>query len=1211
MASSDGWMRDAAPRASVAAARIEEMLGLLESMTEPKARARLLLEVATSLRDDLGDTAQAIDALLEAFGADPRHDPILDALEPLVTAENRWSEVLESTRLLAQKETDRERTIALSETMARWLTLYVPQPELARQWIERIRQLDATHPLVHMVQAAVSREHGDYKRELEALDRAVLSTRRADERARIHLLMAARYGDDRTKNRAEAKKHYAAAHKLFPESMEPLRGLERIAVEEEDKVALAEVLRKQADTDVDDEEKVQILLRLARIEEREFRKPELAAKTLERVIPLASDATEAIEALERVYRAARAWPELARVLELGAAESPDPEVRSARLKALGDVLESKLGDLRAAVATYERLTQQLPDDETLLGELARLTEKTGDVRSAVKWRVRLAEISHDAAFRARMHVIAGQLLVPIDPDAARAQFERAVDADPSNQSAWTALLWGARADNDVALAARYLEDRAQRTEFPRARAAAFAELAEHRARHGDEARAREAWEEAAIADPTNEAAANALVLAFVEEERWEEAEGLCDVAVAAAERDRDVGRIFTFRRAQALIARQLGRPDRALAAAKAAHEIRPEDLDATEAYIFAAHDMRADPQIFAVREPLVFLADHPDGLSVDARVALADVLVVTGDADRAACLYDDALAESPEDERALAGLAQHHTAQGNPVAAVSLKRQLALAVEDPEERFAALHEVAVAFLEKAGSEELAAETYEDARRVKPGDLATLHKLLALYQRLGKWAALYDVLRSIAEADSDPVRRTKTLYTMAELAKEELADRGTALALFEQALDVDPSHLVAFERIVRMLTEDRDWLGLEQMYKRMIERSLRGTDVTLQHALYKQLGLVYRDRLKVASAGIQCFQIAVKLKPDDEEGQTILRELLEREGQADSAVALTVERVLRDPLVPGPYPALFDLLMLQGHRDRALCVASAMNFLDVAHPAAQGLRASYPQPPIEGIVMELGADGYRALLHEELDPALTEIFEIVAPAVIDIGLSRLGIRDRLQYPGPALKGYDWLVKGCARAAAVLGLPAPRLFARRTPGPGLAVAATKPPSLLAYPQAFGGVASDAVAFVIGKRVVEISPPLLARALVPSLTELKALAQAAARIGTGQIEAADVALRDKLDRNALARLKAVVETELSRSGKLDVARWSRLADLSASRAGLLLAGDLEAARAAIALEGQLPGDLAPREKMKELLTWYLGDTCATLRRRLGVAL
>ena len=1206
-----------AARASVAAAQVEALLATLEAANEPAERAEILIEVARRLALDLGDAGQAIDALLEAWKADPTQEAILDALEPMVTAERRWAEILETTRTLASTERDKARGIAYAEAMVRWLTREVPDPDLARQWLERIRALDSTHWQIHMLQASVSREHGDVKREVEELDLAVLSARRADDRARIHLMMAERFMDEslRIFSLASAKKHFAAASKLFPRSMDPLRGLEQIAIRENDKTAIADVLRRQADADVDDATRITILLWLAKIEEEDFRKPELAAKTLERVIAISPGHALAIEGLERTYGAARAWPELAVVLERAATSSVDPQLRKGRLERLGAVLETKMGDARAAIATYERLEKVMrgEGEETVLTELARLNEKLGDVRAAVSYRERLADLAPVPSTRARMHVIAGQLLVPVDAESARQHFERAVAADPSSQAAWNALLWDARAENDVARTERYLEERARKTETPRARASAFVELADARAKRGDERGARRAYEEAAAADPTNETAAVALVTVLVEEGRYADAEPLCDVAVSAAERDKDYDRLLMVRRAQARAATALGKPDRALAATLAAYNVRPGSIDAKEMLVAAAVPMRADPQILAARDALVAIADAPDGLSVEARAGLADILVLTGDADRAAVLYDDVLQEAPEHGSALAGLAQHHTASGNPIAALSLKRQLAQGIPDPDEKFTTLVAIAEQFATKAQNGELAAEVYEEARQLRPRDLPILHKLVALYPKLGKWAALSDVLRSISESDSDPARKAKTLYTMAHIAKDELADRGAALRLYEQALDVDPSQLVAFENIVRILTEDRDWLGLEQMYKRMIGRALAGgdKDLGLQHALYKQIGLVYRDRLNNPAQAITAYQAAVHLRPDDEQAQTILRELLSHTGQSHGAVAITIERILREPLEPAPYPALFDLLMAQGARDRALCVASAMRFLGIPHAGAQGLRASYPQPPIEAIVQDLGEGGYRELLHQELDPALTEIFEVVAPAVVDIVISRLSLRDRLTHPGPALSGFDWLGKSIARAGAILGAPSPRVYQRRGPGPALVAAATKPASLLAHPPALGGIPADVIAFMIGKRVLEISPPLLARALCPSLTELKALAQSAARIATDQTEPGDLPLKERLKREDIGRIAAAVNHAMGTTGKLDVLRWSQRADVSASRAGLLLAGDLEAARAAIAFEAQSPSDFSPREKMKELVVWFLGDSSATMRRRIGVSL
>ena len=1189
--------------------RVEALLQRLDQTADPSARSRILVEIAITMKDGLDDPEQALEGLLEAWRCDPRNEDVLDHLEPLVRAQDKWIELMELTRALAGAERQPDRAIAYHEAMVRWLTRDRPDPALARAWVERIKVIDPTHALVHFVQAALSREHGDLKREVDELDLAVLSTRRKDERVHIHLLLASRYLDERTYNRVEAKKQYEQAHRLFPHMMDPLRGLEAIAVAEKDNIALADVLRRQADAEVDEAERTSILLRLAKLQELEFRRPELAAKTLERIVARAAKYDFIFDDLERCYRAARQWPELVAVLERAAISDEDAATRGARLKRLSEVLESKMGDIRAALGTYQRLAGLMPDDITVVTELARLAEKTSDVTLAVNCRERLAELTTDPIQRARHNQIAGQLMTPIDAAEARRYFERAVASDPTNMAAWNALLWDARTEGDQPRAARYLEQKAQATETPRARGTAWVELAELKNKMGDAGGALQAYMNAIAADPQNEAAAGALLDPLLAEHRYEEAEALVPVVIAAAERDRDGYRVYTARRAQTKIGFFLVKPDLALEAALAAFKARPEEDEARTDLVLAAAGMRADPSVLKARESLMMIAERPDGLEVETRVQLAETLASMGEGERASSLYDEVLGEAPDHERALAGLSQHHAASGNKVASLALKRQRAMALPDPKDRFRTLVEVAEAFA-KIDEEALAAEVYEAARALEPENLPVLHKLLGLYQKSNKMVSLFDVLRSIAHVDTDPLRRAKTYFTMGQIASIELLDRGTALEMFDRALDTDASQLEAFENINRILTEAKDWSGLEEMYRKMIARAEARKEWSLVFLLYKQLTIVLRDRLGDFAGATEAIKQAVKLSPEDEQAQAILRELLSHTGQAAGAVAITLERALKEPLDPRPYPALFDLLIAQNQRDRALCVSSAMSFLDVYHPAATAWRQSYAPPLIEQIGRELGPEGYRYLIHPELDPTLTEIFQICAPAMIDIAISRLSLRERMSHPGPVLKGMDWLGQTFGRAAQILGTPSPKLFARRNPGGAMTVAPTKPPSLLVYPQGLAGVTREALAFLIGKRVLELTPPLLARALCPSITELKALAASAARIATEQTEPGDKELRDRLKREEIARIGTAVRSSMMSGGKLDVVRWSQLADVSVCCAGLLLCGDLEAARAGIAIEPQAPGDLSPRDKMRELVAWFLGDACGRLRHMLGVA-
>jgi hypothetical protein len=84
----------------------------------------------------------------------------------------------------------------------------------------------------------------------------------------------------------------------------------------------------------------------------------------------------------------------------------------------------------------------------------------------------------------------------------------------------------------------------------------------------------------------------------------------------------------------------------------------------------------------------------------------------------------------------------------------------------------------------------------------------------------------------------------------------------------------------------------------------------------------------------------------------------------------------------------------------------------------------------------------------------------------------------------------------------------------------------------------------------------------------------------------------------------------LKMVVQKWMEEGAKADLKRWLQAIEITASRAGLLLCADMEIAKKIIAAEPQLPGDLSPPEKMKELLVFSVSEQYFSLRKTLGIA-
>jgi len=141
--------------------------------------------------------------------------------------------------------------------------------------------------------------------------------------------------------------------------------------------------------------------------------------------------------------------------------------------------------------------------------------------------------------------------------------------------------------------------------------------------------------------------------------------------------------------------------------------------------------------------------------------------------------------------------------------------------------------------------------------------------------------MVDTLQRIADLEAQPDRKSKYLYTMAQLYRDKLDDQLRAVDLFNEALDLNPGFLEAFERINKILTALKEWKQLERAYRKMLHRVAGKGNLDLEFSLWHALGLIYRDRLADLTAGVEAFRMASRIKPEDPQEHLILAELHER------------------------------------------------------------------------------------------------------------------------------------------------------------------------------------------------------------------------------------------------------------------------------------------------------------------------------------------
>ncbi|MGD0525303.1 MAG: hypothetical protein ABSE49_09180 [Polyangiaceae bacterium] len=1204
---------------------VDLYFGRIEAVDD-REKVELFKRLGEVLWQELGDATAARDALVEALAIDPNDEDAAAHLEDIaVSRDGGWKALVEAIAQKIAVLAENPRKAKLTERIVRWARGDMNDPEIAERHLAAMRSYDPAHPLVHERLAHHYADVGAWDAQREALERALARTQRDEDRRAIHIALGELY-EERLPNARRAADCYEKALAIDPRAMPALCGLERICRTGEQYPRLAAVLDQQVDAATTDAERVGALLRLGELLEQRFVRPRDALPKYELALELDAESVRALDGLERCWQATREWDKLAAALEKRAASSRETKHAIAALVRLAEVREAKQESLELALAAWRRLYELDTSHVMAIQQLGRLCEKQGDIIAAAAYRARLADLTDDPKEKARIHIAVGEMLAPegCDPSCARIHFERAVEMDPRSPVAWEQLQKLAVRERDMMYATFCLERRAEHTDSARLKAQLLVELAKMRVSLGDARGALATFEYAFETDPTNEPAARAVLEDWSRREKWDDAQRACDVLVAAATRDADPKLLLKLLRLSTRIALALGNGERALLAATAAYDLAPADAASQSDVLHVCFQLRDREPL---RERVASVADRVAreamDLSPESLVRLGEVRLTTGDPHGGVELLCLALSHDGANVDALTALTRVFTERRDWGRAANCAHRLARVTEDAKERQTRFLAAADLWEKHANIPVRAVAVLEEALERDPRDAAVLHRLVALWGTLGEWEKLVEALHVLGGLEKEPARRAKHVYAAAGVVREKVGDLRRAAGLYEEVLDLDPSRLDAFERVVRLWTDRRDWKQLEIAYRRMIARlghAGQSGDKKVEHALHHQLGLVYRDRLYEMPRALETFRRAASLAPEDDETRRIVVELLVLSGQPDVAIAEMRTSLKADPTRPSTLRELYELFLRHGANDRAWCAANALVHLGEADEGQRKFVDDFPPVDLASVPGTLAALAWPShVMAPGVDERLTAIFRYLVPAVVRARMARVPEKARIKWLGAQVKEGDSplaarLVQVIRDGAEILGVAPPLLLARPQLAVPFAVAPTPTPALFVSLPAAAAVPAELLVFLVGRRLAELRPELVAHALFPTLTELKALMKAALRVaiatrGAPPNDPDDAAIARTLDPHEMEGLREAVSAIVGTESRADIRRWHQQADLTIARAALLLTGDVELAWRGIQREPRSPSDLAPGEWRGELIQFAVSDEYSELREAIGV--
>ncbi len=1196
---------------------------VLQEGHQPDTQIAICLCCAKWYGQDLGHPEYAIPYYEQIRALDPSNAKAWWQLGDLYETTQQWDKLAQALAKLVELTSDDEVKANTYVRMGDLADDRFAMRQEAEDYYRRALHLQDTHVGALEALERIYREDGRSNKLLNILERKAQAVEDTDSVVSALLQVAVAYEESFNDPKA-AIENYEKAAELSPSDLSALRGLERLYTQEGRYQDLIGILEREYEVVSTERERIEILLRLAQMWEQEFRKPENAAERLEQVLDIDPLHDDALCQLEQLYRTTQRWDDLVRTFDRHANATSDNEERARIFRELGQLYAAKKDDVEQAIDSYLNALNLNEQDIFSLQALTKLYERKGDHSAALDMMGQLAVVLDDPADQVALKHRMGRILDQElgDRVSALEQFQAAIDLDPAHLPSLEAMR-GIHVDSgDWVAAARTLGLEIEHTENDRIRGARLVELGRVRAdRLDDEAGAVQAFQAASAADPGNEDAMLPLVDSYAANGRYEDAFPLLRTLVQRSDkRERDEQHRLASMLGET--ATRLGQADEAVAAYERAYEIDNDDSPTLKG--LAGSYFRAERWDDAFKYHQLLLVQHRDALGRDEITEVFYRLGVVkreqGEDKKARNMFDKSLEEDTHFVPALEAMVALQTAEGDWDSVVQYKKRILDVADEPSARAALLVELGDLWHEKLKDSDAAAEAFTESLDIEPDNHVVLHKLLVAYQGAERWSEAIDIIERVCGLEERDEARAKYTYTIGVILRDKLEDEDAALERFNEALDLDGTQLKPFEAVNKLLNERKDWKALERAYRKMLHRIINHGNADLEHNLWHTLGIIYRDRQRNFDAAAESFKMAAGLKPDNAVEHEILAELYATmPDKTEEAIAEHQWLLAADPNRLESYRALYKLYFDARAYDKAWCIARTLTHFQKADEEQQKFYQQYKQDrEIQPKTRLSNENWVKDLMHSDQDIYISKIMEVIAPAVrASLALTDKKLNLHKRKPEDLANPSLALARQFKLAQDVLSVSIPvRLFIQKELSGALRdESRSNPPAIITGYTLLSGYRPVDLAFVCGRHLTYYRGEHFIRTMYNSHTELRTLLLAAMRVvgmggGDASVESTAKQLAKHMDQAHLDVLKQVVRKFVDAGGKADIKRWMQATEITALRAGLLLCDDVDTAvRMTQQIASESTADLAPRDKVKELVIYSISESYFRLREQLGI--
>jgi tetratricopeptide (TPR) repeat protein len=837
-----------------------------ELAEHPDDKKQMLHVLGQVYDHELGDVAKAIETYQAILDIDPDELPAIQQLDRLFTAAERWYDLLQNL----------ERQVELAETMAEVVGL---KYRIGQLWQHKLQDLaraidsyrealeiDAAHHetlaaldgILHSkegepVMAArvlepIYEAGGEFEKLVDVLEVMVAHSEDPDQRVELLHRIAGLLEHQLAQVEGAFRAHSRALREDSGNET-TLENLPRLAAATGSWRELAQLYAAEADKSLDVPRQVDLLSRLARVQEQELDQSEQAIATYKRILEVDFENREAIYALDRLYSASQRWNELAEILrkEIQLAGS-DEEIVDLQFR-LGQVLEQRLGDLSGAIEVYRDILGTNDGHGPTLDALEML----------------FLEGHHQME-------IAG-ILEPL--------YEAAAEYEKLHKIYEVQLGMLAEAGERQSMYQR------------------LAELAEDRL--ADPRRAFHWWGEATVEDPRWEQSVEESERLAQATAAWAQMGEVYRRVLDRHRDDADVRRQTLLRLAR-VYEFELGQSDDAIKSHLQVLAIDNQDVDALRSLdrLYEAAGMY-EQLVDILRRRIAVTIDGDEIIELHFRRGhiYSDAL---NDLDAALRCYEAVLEQESRNRTALAASERIFFRREDWQRLYEVYEKLVDVAENDAEMsdiYAHMARLSSEALDREDQKNDAIELWERVLDIRGDEPQALGALAELYARRQKWQELVEIIER--QVQVAPTGREKIVFykRLGRIWAEKLESDHNALDAWLRADDLDRRDLETLRALAHLYETLQSWEELSTVLGRIVDVGQEQEAITEEEmiALYARIGEIEGDILGRVDLAVDAWSKVVALDPSDFRALDALEKLFTREARWEECIDVLQKRAL--------------------------------------------------------------------------------------------------------------------------------------------------------------------------------------------------------------------------------------------------------------------------------------------------------------------------